>query len=113
MQRELASGPPNSADVAAMILADTRRLTVLGWVLDERYRQDAKWGDADGRRLPLPTWMVVLGEEYGEVCKAILHGPIEGRQRIREELIQVAAVAVAMLESLDNAPFGIKAEDAG
>lgn len=39
----------------------------------------------------------VLGEEVGEVAKAILEDDYEG---LRTELVQVAAVAVAFLEEM-------------
>ena len=69
-------------------------------VVLERNRQDAKWG-AD-RNLRIDTWMTILGEEYGETCKASLHSdPIN----LREEAIQVAATAFAIIECIDN--FGL------
>jgi NTP pyrophosphatase (non-canonical NTP hydrolase) len=54
--------------------------------------------------------VVVLGEEYGEVCRAALDvekiaegrgDPDAARKKLRTELIQVAAVAVAYIEALD------------
>ena len=65
----------------------------------ERDRQDAKWG----REFPGRTWhdwLTILAEEFGEVAKAILEAPYreDGVERIREELVQVAAVAQAALE---------------
>lgn len=72
---------------------------VLYAVAAERERQDAKWGraaglwkDSDGVKV------AVLGEEFGEVCRALLEN--EGAARLRAELIQVAAVAVAWSETL-------------
>ena len=54
----------------------------------------------------------VLGEEFGEVCRAALDAErmAEGRKddpavvlaRLRDELIQTAAVAVAYIEALDS-----------
>lgn len=41
-------------------------------------------------------FMLALGEEYGELCKAILEN--EGIKRIREEAIQVATVALRIVE---------------
>jgi len=46
-------------------------------------------------------WLTILGEEYGEACRAALEaGNI--RYRYRDELIQLAAVAVAAVESIDR-----------
>ena len=71
-------------------------------VLIERQRQDAKWG-AD-RTLDFGTWVTILGEEYGEVCRAILESRdgVDSVAHVREELVQVAAVAVAAIEGVDR-----------
>lgn len=70
---------------------------VLREVVGERGRQDEKWGV--DRNLGTHLWQIILGEEVGEVCKAILETDMVG---LRKELIQVAAVAVAAVESLDR-----------
>lgn len=78
-----------------------------GWammrIMEERQTQDMMWGEQNH---DLPRWATILGEEYGEVCKAILSNDREG---LRVELVQVAAVAVAVLEYLDRQD----AKDAG
>lgn len=47
----------------------------------------------------------VLGEEFGEVCRAVLEAGYgtrgAGDQALRSELVQVAAVAVAWAEAID------------
>lgn len=74
-------------------------------ILKERERQDAKWGFPQGRSLM--EWMSILGEEYGEACQAANKLNFGGgwqeerRQHFREEVVQVAAVAVAILEELE------------
>jgi NTP pyrophosphatase (non-canonical NTP hydrolase) len=66
----------------------------------ERDRQDVKWGGLPGvQRRDDHTYAAVLGEEFGEVCKAWLE---RDTAALREELIQTAAVAVAWIEELDN-----------
>lgn len=71
-------------------------------IIDERERQDEKWG-AD-RNLEPGIWLGVLGEEYGEACQAALHAIFGGPKAagLREELVQVAAVALAWIESIDR-----------
>ena len=72
----------------------------------ERLRQASKWnrahahgwGDCSSDRVSESVKSEVLGEEYGEVCRARLDGDREG---LRRELVQVAAVAVAWLEGLE------------
>lgn len=65
----------------------------------ERMRQDAKWGEQNHHP---DHWRVILGEELGEMDKENLE---RNGDRYREELVQVAAVAVAMLESYDRGNF--------
>ena len=64
----------------------------------ERYLQDKKWGEQNH---PPDYWMVILMEELGEACKEIC-GKSINLQAYREEMVQVAAVAVAALECLDR-----------
>lgn len=72
----------------------------------ERYRQDEKWG-ANRTHHPL-EWLAILGEEVGEVNEAALEAHFAGYDRTRgwsdyrNELIQVAAVAIAMVECHDR-----------
>jgi len=78
-------------------------VSVLREVRHERRRQDAKWGDQSGN--PDLVWSAVLTEETGEVAQAILKTQFEGGKTIadvREELVQVAAVAVAHVEAIDK-----------
>ena len=67
-------------------------------IIDERRRQNAKWGVQ--RHLPV-VWSAILAEECGEVAKASLENDPSAYVT---ELVQVAAVAVAALESALNPP---------
>jgi hypothetical protein len=76
---------------------------ILRQVAEERIRQDAKWGVLRSHH-PF-TWLVILGEEVGEANKAALelnYGGSATPADYRSELVQVAAVAVAAIESLDR-----------
>ena len=77
-------------------------------VVMERFAQDKKWGVQNHSPI---EWCAILGEEVGEVQKAALeyhfrknhlHPEITALADYREELIQVAAVCFAMIESLDR-----------
>jgi NTP pyrophosphatase (non-canonical NTP hydrolase) len=80
-------------------------------ILAERERQNFKFGEQNHSP---EKWAVILGEEYGEVCRAILdagfaQGEIGGLQdyklnlqKLKNELVEVAAVAIAALESLER-----------
>lgn len=70
---------------------------VLMEVRAERLRQDEKWGSQ--RALHPRTWLTILVEEVGEVANASLE---RDHANYREELVQVAAVAVAAVESYDH-----------
>lgn len=71
---------------------------VLQDVVAERRRQDAKWGEQNhnGR-----MWLCILAEEVGEVAHELYFS--ESSDALRAEWVQVAAVAVAAIESLDRA----------
>src|SRR5258706_864326 len=79
-----------------------RGLTIasLDDVLDERVRQDRKWGRVPGVWTNDPgIKLAVLTEEVGEVARAVLErSPMD---HLKNELIQVAAVAVAWAECID------------
>lgn len=70
--------------------------TIFELIRAERERQDKKWGSQ--RHLPNYTWSAILTEENGEVAKATLE---KDTANLKEELVQVAAVAVAWLEALE------------
>lgn len=79
-------------------------IEVLADVADERTRQDARWGRQDHSDM---QWLAVLTEEVGEVAKCLCEMNVPGNghstvQHLREELIQVAAVAVAAVECIDR-----------
>lgn len=81
-------------------LLDTLQNGVLLEIAAERERQDAKWGGVPGiERRDDHTYAAVLGEEFGETCKAWLERDV---RQLRAELVQVAAVAVAWVEEIDN-----------
>lgn len=88
------NSPFGQADVDRMVQA-------LGDVTIERYRQQAKWGE---QNLDPFAYGAVLTEEVGEAMKAALHARFGGPEsgNLRAELVQVAAVAVAMIECLDR-----------
>ncbi len=70
-------------------------------VLDERARQDEKWGEQNHDPF---TYLTVLIEEVGELAQAALHkrfgGPAD--ENLRAEAVQMAAVALAIVECLDR-----------
>lgn len=90
---------------------------ILNDITTERSRQDAKWGEQNHSP---QDWQMILQEEIGEFARAHMEvyydqGPAseEGktawradfetkRKHIRTELVQVAAVVVAMLECGDR-----------
>lgn len=94
--------------------ADIPVSTVYAKVHNERVRAHAKHdtnGDSMERKDwdELLSWTTVLGEEVGEIDKAICDarhlGVFENKEALRikliEEVTQVAAMACAWLEALD------------
>ena len=81
---------------------------VMKEVMSERINQEEKWGEQN--HLP-DKWMTILMEEVGEACKAALEAYPHTEELIerhtalqqwREELIQVAAVAIAAIECYER-----------
>jgi NTP pyrophosphatase (non-canonical NTP hydrolase) len=80
-------------------------------VEDERESQQKTWG---AQRHDFPVWLTVLTEEVGELAQAILRrrqyqhsypgpqAPYYALATMREEAAQVAAVAVAIIEHIDE-----------
>lgn len=85
-----------------------RMYKVMNLVGDERARQIARWGGRSGDGVENPSQsnymrLRVLAEEFGEVAEAM--GRTEdgnGTRDLKTELIQVAAVAVAWIEALED-----------
>jgi len=72
-------------------------------IQEERRRQDERFGDQS--RHNSIEWASILSEECGEVVKEAndLYWTNKGcRVNLRDELVQVAAVAVAFIEALDK-----------
>lgn len=76
-------------------------------ILAERARQQRMWGgehswgagDCSSDGVAVTVKVAVLAEEVGEVARVVLDGPAKS-SALREELVQVAAVALAWLEGL-------------
>ena len=84
---------------------------VFNEILQERERQNAKWGEQNHSD---EVWALILGEEFGELQKAILErahavsgnyiGPLSQQpdEQVHTELIHVAAVAYQWLEAMQR-----------
>lgn len=78
-------------------------------ILQERRRQDRKWGDSS--RHSNLYWLGILVEEVGEVAKDLIESSSERNffevldckdESYRFELIRTAAVCLAWLEAIDQ-----------
>lgn len=77
-------------------------MTAFGDIVRERDCQDKQWGEQNWKPL---EWFPILSEEVGEVGKALAEGlgPREfDAENYREELVQVAAVAIAAIQAFDR-----------
>lgn len=70
-------------------------------ICEERERQEKKWGEQN--RTPL-GWLPILMEEVGEAAQAALQGQPDD---FRREMVQVAALAVAIIECLDRGKWEV------
>lgn len=70
-------------------------------VLNERLRQDEKWGEQNHN---IALWNAILAEEYGEFAKEVVESMFrnEYTDNLRTEAVQCAAVALAIIEYLDR-----------
>ncbi|MBE3584857.1 MAG: hypothetical protein IMW94_01545 [Thermoanaerobacter sp.] len=70
---------------------------------EERQRQDEKYGK---RHHPLVVWLTILTEEVGELAREILACSFPGAKcslnALEKEAIQIAAVAKALWEQLQE-----------
>lgn len=62
----------------------------------ERENQIKKWGD---QKHHTDKWMCILGEEFGEACKAQLE---YNYSEFMKEIVQCAAVCIAILEVISK-----------
>jgi hypothetical protein len=75
---------------------DVSACRVLNEVMQERTSQDQQWGEHNHDPA---VWMLILTGEVGEAARDALEVNLAG---YRADLIQVAAAAVAAIESLDR-----------
>ena len=75
----------------------TGKKTIIELIAEERQRQDQRWNEPNHDPF---IWQTILAEEVGEVAHEVLQG-ITHKDSLKDELIQVAAVAVAWLESIN------------
>lgn len=67
----------------------------------EQQRQFDKWGEQNHIQI---IWLGILAEEFGELAKEVneVHFRTGNIDNLKNELIQTAAVAVSMYESLER-----------
>lgn len=65
-------------------------------LLAERYRQEALHGEKNANNSH-DRWVTILGEEFGEVCNALLEGKLEDAKK---ELVEVATVCFSIYQRL-------------
>jgi len=79
------------------------RIQVLSDINTERNRQDKLWG---AQRHKMGDWLKILIEEVGEVAQAMQKKSFASKEtdadNLYEELIQVAAVASAIAEQVNE-----------
>lgn len=87
---------------SGVIIPDHRVSKAAHDVFEEMNSQDRKWG-ANRDHHPA-VWNLILTEEVGEVAQAMLHDEFGGDHAgtVRAELVQVAAVAMQMIEFYDR-----------
>ena len=78
-------------------------IRVFAAIAEERERQDKKWGvQSHGDQ----RWLAILVEELGEAAAEVITHPGYSERRLKWELTQVAAVAIAWIESISRRTAG-------
>lgn len=77
-------------------MENMKQSQILNLIKKERERQDKKWGIQNHN---IFKWLAILGEEVGEANKSALEN---NYQEVISELVQIGAVTVAMIESLER-----------
>lgn len=87
-----------------------RGITPLTAVSMERVKQDIKWGEQNHS---YERWMTILMEEVGETAECVLEADPHNithynacLENLEYELIQVAAVCIAFIESMHRQELG-------
>jgi len=75
-------------------------------VTAERYRQEQLHGEENIDNTP-DRWTTILGEEVGEVNKAVLEQDFEGMER---ELIEVATVCFSIYQRMQKAKNSVRGD---
>lgn len=95
LQKQAAEGQKMIAHIARLMLA------VNDDILEERVRQNEKWGI---QRHDYPTWLSIAVEEVGEVAQAIQvtkgWGKKSDAQNLYKECIHASAVFQAIAEQV-------------
>lgn len=79
-----------------------RQQRIIEEILKERRNQDEKWGEQNHKPI---EWIAILMEEVGEASKEIVNEyfiGVNSKDSYRKEMIQVAAVALHMIECIDK-----------
>ncbi|KKM68293.1 hypothetical protein LCGC14_1462340 [marine sediment metagenome] len=87
-------------------------------VAKERIRQDKKWGAVSSGRFdarPFEQWLAILMEEVGELSTEMMETRIQRyhTENLKTEAIQVAAVALAIVEQLERYKGADNCEECG
>ena len=97
-------------NIAEIEVSHHTQAPILRNIIEERKRQDEKWGEQNH---PLVMWGTIIGEEFGEMCECInkLEVPpisydpsvvMYYTEALKKEAIQVAACCVALLEYIER-----------
>ena len=86
------------------ILQTVTQIDILNDIMDDRVKQDEGWGV---NRDNSESWILILAEEIEQVTRPVLEDRFPCGLNIslveyRKKLIQIAAIAIAVIESFDR-----------
>lgn len=81
------------------------RFNAIGAVVAELYRQDDLCGIPESQEQTAERRLAILAEEFGEYAKEVCD---RNALKARDELVQVAAVAIANIQRIDQGLDGVR-----
>ena len=90
--------PREVPKVPDVYVQNSQAATAVAAIMDERQFQDQKFGKlGEGGEHTLGEWVLLIEAELNEAKESLIKGGT-GRNALRSEIVQIAALAVACLE---------------
>lgn len=86
----------------AFVLSDLTVTALQAEVMRAHLKHSRQGGSLRDPAMSTERKLAALGEEFGEVCRALTYDGDQGQAHLVKELIQVASVALTWVEALEG-----------